>query len=311
MKTKDFKRLRLGNPRRITAGLTDHEHPAVSPDGRMLAHYSGEYGEISIAVCALDGRLARIVSPQGGNNTQPAWRPDGEAVAYRHQHDPKSKWELWFTVLVGEDIAPRKLLANTRWHYKHPIYSPDGKRLAYFSDENSENGAFHIWVWDLEGGERRQVSFGNTQMHCHPVFSPDGQRIAYHAYEGTDEQADPPVTNLYELDLETSEVRQLTFGRDQVKHPFYIDDDAIVFHHERNSDGVRGLEVMHLASLKIVALAGGGNDKHPFPFIRKGEQWLAWSCKKCGQELEGEPNTYDILIAPLLSGKDKKGKRKK
>jgi TolB protein len=314
MKPKQFARLRLGTARRISAGLTDHEHPSVSPDPRLIAYYSGEYGAISIAVCGLDGRLARIVSPHGGNNTQPAWRPDGLAVAYRHQHDPGSKWELWVTELGGENLAPRQLLANSKWHYKHPSYSPDGKTLAYFSNEDSDSNAYHIWLWDLASGTRRQVTFGNTQMHCHPVFSPDGTRIAYHAYEGTDEDSVPAVTNLYELDLSTNEVRELTLARDQYKHPFYLDDNVIVYHHERNSDGLRWIEALHLGTRETVQLTDGScNDKHPFPFWRQGEPWLTWSSKKLGPELALEDKSYDIFIAPLLTDKQKtkKGRRKK
>src|SRR5688500_2195888 len=99
MKPLKFRRLELGRPRQLTAGLTDHEHPAVSPDGRWLAYYAGLYGSISIVVCTIDGRFARIASPHGGNSTQPAWRPDSAAIVYRHQHDPNSKWELWETSL--------------------------------------------------------------------------------------------------------------------------------------------------------------------------------------------------------------------
>lgn len=313
MKLKQFRRMRLGKPVQLTQGLTDHEHPAVSPDGKWIAYYCGNYGSIAIAVCTLDGQLARVVSPQGGNNTQPAWQPDSGAVAYRHQHDSNSKWELWETPLIGteEQTAPRQLLSNSQWNYKHPYYSPDGKKLAYFTEEGGST--FHIWVWELASGERRQISFGSTQMHCHPVFSPDGSRIAYHAYEGTDESVVPAVTHLYELDLESGEVRQLTEGDDQDKHPFYIDDNVIVFHHERDSDGSRGLRAMHLATKEVIELTEGScNDKHPFPFLLKGKPRLAWSSKKLGDEpvkVETDPNHYDIFVAPLRF--DSKGKKRK
>src|SRR5688572_28071329 len=188
MKRARFKRLRLGKPRQLTFGLTDHEHPSVSPDGEWIAYYAGTYGSIAILVCTIDGRFGRLVSPFGGNSTQPSWYPDVGAISFRHHHSPDSKWELWETALTGADTEPRQLLASPRWHYKHPAYSPDGQLLAYFSDEGG--GTFHIWLWDLATSERRQLTFGETQMHCHPVFSPDGRRIVYHAYEGTDEDAE-------------------------------------------------------------------------------------------------------------------------
>jgi Tol biopolymer transport system component len=298
MRLEKFRGLKLGTPTQLTYGLIDHEHPSVSPDGRLLAYYAGLYGAIGIVVTALDGRFGRSVSPHGGNNTQPAWKP---GVV------------LWETALVGE-LEPRQLLADSRWHYKHPSYDPAGTRLAYFSDEGADGGAFHIWVWDLATGERKLVTFGDTHMHCHPVFSPDGTRIVFHAYEGTDESRVPPITNLCELDLESGEVTWLTRAADQYKHPFYIDDEVIVFHHERNSDGVRGIEAMHLESREVVALTDGiCNDKHPFPFRNPdGELQLAWASKKLGDEPEGEPHNYDIFSAALEVGSeqsvDKEGK---
>ncbi len=300
MKRKEFRKLRLTDPRRVTAGLTDHEHPAVAPDGRLLAYYAGEYGAFHIYTTDLRGRLARRLSPNGGNSSQPAWHPSGLAVAYRHQHDTDSKWELWETALAG-DIAPRCILADQRFHYKHPYYDATGARLAYFSDEGSA-GIFHLWLLDRPTGERRQLTFGDTQMHCHPVFSPDGERIVFHAYRGTDENSTPAVTNLCELDLASGNLLELTTGEDQYKHPFYMSNCVITYHHERNSDGRRRLCAMHLHNGETVALTDGGeNDKHPFPWVgRKGRMHLAWSSKKRGTELAMEEDSYDIFIADIV-----------
>lgn len=339
MRRKDFEALRLGKPRRITAGLTHHEHPAVSPDGQWIAYYAGDYGSIEILVCDPQGRLARRVSPFSGNSTQAAWHPGGRRIAYRHQHSPETKWEIWETTLLlpappapdtkkkkeknkdktaqamaaapvpetdadetGElpaaSTQPRRLLADARFDYKHPCYSPDGSRMVYFSDEGSP-GCFHIWLLVLESGLRLQLTHGDGQNHCHPVFSPDGTRIVFHAYEGTDLGNAEPVTNLFELELHTGEVLQLTSRSDQDKHPFYLDDRVITFHHQRNSDGKRGVRALHLKhGLEVVLTDGENNDKHPFPwFDSKGVAHLAWASKKLGARHSGEENTYDIFVA--------------
>lgn len=302
MDRKDFKRLYLGKPQRVTSGLTDHEHPALSPDGKLIAFYAGEYGSVQVYLTDRKGRLARRVSPAGGNNTQPAWHPGGQRLAYRHQHNVESKWEIWETDLIGSTV-PRQLLADPEWHYKHPVYDPQGMLMAYFSDEGSE-GVFHLWLLDLASEERKQLTSGDTHQHCHPAFSPDGKRLVFHAYQGTDESRQPPVTNLYELDLANGAARELTSGEDQYKHPFYLTDDVIVFHHEQNADGVRRLEAMNLKDAAFVKLTSGEhNDKHPFPWVsRKGRMWLAWSCKGLGPRRPGEPETYDIFLARLTTG---------
>jgi Tol biopolymer transport system component len=300
VKDKDFARLRLGKHTRISGGLGSHEHPAISPDGHWIAYYSGDYGSIEIIVCSRDGRFARRISPFSGNSTQPAWHPSSLSICYRHQHSSETKWELWETSLCG-DTQPRQLLADAAWHYKHPIYDPAGQRLAYFSNEGSDSGAYHIWLLEVASGARTQISFGDTQMHCHPVFSPNGRRIAYHAYEGTDENSEPPVTNLFELDIESGHVEQLTAGQDQYKHPFYLDEDVVSFHYENNSSGERRICALHLDSRRLISLTDGSfNDKHPYPWRdAKGQRWLAWASKKLGEEHAWEENDYDIFIAKL------------
>ncbi|MBN2082968.1 PD40 domain-containing protein [bacterium] len=297
MKRKDFTKLNLGNRERLTGGLTDHEHPVVSPDGQWVAHYSGEYGSLCVIVTDRRGRFGRRASPHGGNNTQPAWDPTGKRVAYRHQPDTEHNWEIWETVLLPQ-AQPELVLGDARWNYKHPSYHPTAARLAYFSDEGSAE-IYHLWELDRTTGQCRQLTFGDSQNHCHPVYSPDGARIAFHAYEGVD-QREPAVTNLYELTLEDGATRQLTSGEDQYKHPFYLTNDVITYHHERNTDGLRWLEAMHLKSGDLIQLTSGkNNDKHPHPWQAKGRYYLAWSSKRLGPELEDEPATYDIFVAEL------------
>ena len=296
--SKSIKKVSLGEPQRITAGLTNHEHPAVSPDALLLAFYAGPYENIHIYITDLDGRLARQLTAGSGNNTQAAWSPDGKKIAYRHQPDADAKWSIR-AAAVFEEKEPEELLADVKWHYKHPIYRHDNQSLVYFSDEGTPD-VFHIWSLDLESGKREQLTKGTDQNHAHPVFSPDGKKVVFHAYEGT-QMTTPEVTNLYELDLKTGEIRALSGGEDQFKHPFYVNEDLITFHREFNADGKRQICAMELGEGKIFELTTGeNNDKHPFPFKNADGKWcVAFASKKLGDKLPEESKTYDIFIARL------------
>ena len=298
MVLRKFRGLRLGEPLRLTGGLTDHEHPAVSPDGSLLACYSGDYGNIGIALLNCGGQFIRNMSQRSGNNTQPAWHPDSRSLVWRQQDSPELPWRIVRCDILGQ-LSVEPLLEHAQYSYKHPSYSPDARQLAYFSDECSPQ-IFHLWLLDLGSGERRQLTTGDTQNHCHPVFSPDGQRLIYHAYEGIGGE-DNPVTNIYELRLDSLAGRQLTDDEHQDKHPFYVDDEVISFHHRDNESRIRHLELLHLPSGERLKLTDGKhNDKHPFPYRdADGRQWLAWSSKKLGSELDGEEKTYDIFVAQL------------
>jgi Tol biopolymer transport system component len=58
--------------------------------------------------------------------------------------------------------------------YENPRLSPDGKRLAVFKGD----GAFDIWITDLERGNSTRFTF-DPAVDNDPVWSPDGTRIAF------------------------------------------------------------------------------------------------------------------------------------
>ena len=121
--------------------------------------------------------------------------PDGEWVAYTVQDDRKvggTKDERYmfytptgaFTEAIGCDV----LVTNTRTGESRnltqgkgtsssPVWSPDGKLLAFYSDRT---GIERLWIWNRITGEMRQLSdaiprpFFNFQV---PRWSPDGRTL--------------------------------------------------------------------------------------------------------------------------------------
>ena len=55
-----------------------------------------------------------------------------------------------------------------------PRYSPDGKHIAFTSDQG---GGDNIWVADAEGKNRRQVTKETTRLVNTPAWTPDGQYL--------------------------------------------------------------------------------------------------------------------------------------
>src|SRR5262249_34151260 len=59
-----------------------------------------------------------------------------------------------------------------------PTWSPDGTKLAYVRDEQTQDGASHIEIVDADGSHPRQLTpFGSHDAA--PAWSPDGIKIAY------------------------------------------------------------------------------------------------------------------------------------
>jgi eukaryotic-like serine/threonine-protein kinase len=59
--------------------------------------------------------------------------------------------------------------------YDHPRVSPDGKRVAFGTDDGKEST---VWIYDLAGTtSMRRLTFGGKNRF--PIWSADGQRIAF------------------------------------------------------------------------------------------------------------------------------------
>ena len=78
-----------------------------------------------------------------------------------------------------------------------PAWSPDGKSIAYFSDESGEY-ALHIKPQNGEGETRKISLEGKSAFYFDPKWSPDSKHIAF-----TDNEL-----NLWDVDIASGEADQ-------------------------------------------------------------------------------------------------------
>lgn len=95
-------------------------------------------------------------------------------------------------VTVPAEKGDTRNLTNTvAGHERSPAWSPDGKSIAYFSDESGE---YELQVRSQDGkGEARKIKLSGAGFYDDPVWSPDSQKISY-----TDN-----AWSIYWLDLKT------------------------------------------------------------------------------------------------------------
>jgi len=92
--------------------------------------------------------------------------PDGKEVAFDLLGD-------LYTVPIGGGEATA-LTHDVAWQMQ-PRYSPDGKSLAFTSDQG---GGDNVWIMSRDGSNPRAVSKESFRLLNEPVWTPDGEYIA-------------------------------------------------------------------------------------------------------------------------------------
>ncbi|HZU99400.1 MAG TPA: hypothetical protein VFF73_22015 [Planctomycetota bacterium] len=288
-------RLRLRRVRRLTAGTIDHEHPAWSPDGRTLAFAAGPADVQRVYLVDRKGRFASAVAPSGPRASRPRWAPDGRRLAFEVRSADGAQIVVQDLPDVG--LEPHVLVpAREAALCVHAAYSPDGRSVAYVSDEGSP-GQFHIWLLDLENQTRRQLTDVPDRNDAHPSFSLDGTVLAFHGYQG--QQA--TQSSLYMLNIQTGALLRLTDAPGFDKHACFATQDVLVFHRE-HPDGYQELRAVHLIEGTDVPLEVPGREtrdcKQPAVRVtRRGRLRIAFASRP--REMQGAPRPYDLYVAAL------------
>jgi TolB protein len=162
---------------RLTEAAWDDIHPALSPDGSLLAYSSRRNGYWDLYVMNLaDGSLARITDTPAYDGA-PAWSPDGHWLAYESYVD--GQLDIFIRSTTDPAQQPIRLTEDPAVD-SMPHWSPDGRRIAFVSTRSGEE---EIWVANLDQTDDR---FFNVSRAIHvrqvaPRWSPDGRYLAWAA----------------------------------------------------------------------------------------------------------------------------------
>ena len=145
--------------------------PLWTPDGNWVAFASEQQGLWSIEMVPADGSAPPVSLAASERPRMPtSWSPDGKLLCFT-EFDSESAADIW-VLSVGENRAwPLLKGPADEWG---GTFSPDGRWLAYTSDEA---GPSQVYVRPFPGpGEALQLS---TAEGGEPAWAPDGTELFY------------------------------------------------------------------------------------------------------------------------------------
>ena len=177
------------------------QFPAISPDGRRIV-YENEFDlwtldvpngtpkkiNLTMVADAKENDVAVITADSRADGFSPS--PNGEYLAVDVHGE---------IVIVPTDqgFGEKTQVTSSPWRERFQTYSPDGRKIAYVSDESGEED---VWVWDMATAAKRKLTT-HASVKADLTWAPNSGKLAYTA-----------ANRLWEVDAAGGDARELAYN---------------------------------------------------------------------------------------------------
>lgn len=218
-----------GHLRQVTSDQGDNWWPIWAPDGERILHNSNRASEeepgsglyLYETPLGTPGEVRLLARTPASIQAQ-AWTPTGDTLAFQDNtiddalEGEETLRDIWLLSLVSEE-PERWPLLRTRFDEMHPAFSPDGRWLAYVSDESGEREVYVTGFPEMEPA-RRVSSRGGVG----PIWAPEGDALYFRSLDGDTVYRAPVSTGGADSgrELAPGEPRPLFHGRYYSERPW-------------------------------------------------------------------------------------------
>jgi Tol biopolymer transport system component/tRNA A-37 threonylcarbamoyl transferase component Bud32 len=225
--------------------LTDYEgaqvDASISPDGKFVAFQSDRNGPFHLWLDQIGAGDPIDLTPGPEDQRGPL-----RSVGFSHNGT-----ELWISGTKSRRLKMVPLLGGKPRVFLgekvvNPIWSPDGKKLAYHTIEDGDP----IFIADDDGSSRRQIFRDTPDKHNHYLaWGPDGAWIYF--IHGIPAQND---MDLWRISVSGGQPERLTELHTEMRDPTPLDQRTVLFiakEHNGSGPWIWAFDVAHRTSRRI------------------------------------------------------------
>jgi tricorn protease len=169
------------------AQVTDHgsdgvQYPSMSPDGTTIT-YENEFEvwklsvpggtperlSINLDFDAKTNMVEYLTAESQADGFYPS--PEGRYLAVDYHGEI-------FIVPTDPEVGEKKQITASGWRQRSAVWSPDGERLAYISDESGDQ---EVWVYEVASAAKTRLSDHESEKG-RPIWASDSSKLAYSAF---------------------------------------------------------------------------------------------------------------------------------
>ncbi len=160
---------------RLTFGEKDDIRPIWTPDGKRIVYCSNRNGNLEIYWKAADGtgEEEKLGSASDRNLIPHSWSSDGKTLLTSEMIGSNLRWDIGMLSIERERTL--KPLLNEEYYELQPKVSPDGRYVAYTSNESDIAEIYVRPFPDVNRGKWQVSTSGGNS----PIWSPDGGELFY------------------------------------------------------------------------------------------------------------------------------------